>query len=581
MRRSRAPLSLSLLGAVLALCTGCPPERPSTKVVAPSGGAKANDALPECLSIGAWNDLHGQITPDDPVIDTGRAPAGGVIALADRIADLRATGDTVVLLDAGDLFTGPLESTMAEGAPIIDAYRLLGVDAATIGNHEFDFGPVGYGAVTAKDGTGDEANAQGPRGALLANMEHASFPFVSANIHVRATGKSPAWPKFSPSTRIVRGRFNVGVVGYSTEVTPKTTLKANVADLDFSTDAAASVAREIRALRAAGAAPVVLLAHASIEGILPQRLDDPSDPDGKKREGEIASLVAKLGDDRPDVIVAGHRHAWLLGRVSGIPIVSSDQHGVGIARIRFCQENGTTLFRSIERNVVMASETPRTELGKAVAKAMDPWLSTVKEKAEALVTTLPETCAEQSPDGTALAEQIARAIAERVADAAPAPRGVPVVGLTNSGGVRAPLKAGPLRYADLFATFPFENAVSVCETTQAGVEKLVQNALKRPSSVQRFPFGIAGAKVTVDRSAKGELSLARLDVEGSSGKPDAPVWLALPDFVLDGGDGLLDGVSCTKTARSSTRVRDAWRNVLEREHGGCSGAPKNVRVHAR
>ncbi len=50
----------------------------------------------------------------------------------------------MVLLDAGDEFTGPLPSTMAEGAPVVEAYKILGVDAAAIGNHDFDFGPVGY-----------------------------------------------------------------------------------------------------------------------------------------------------------------------------------------------------------------------------------------------------------------------------------------------------------------------------------------------------------------------------------------------------------------------------------------------------
>ena len=322
------PRAASLLAALaLAACAPAPP------VVAPPAPVPA--AAPQrCLSILAWNDLHGQLSPDDPVVDTGRLPAGGVAALADQVAAVRATGDTVVVLDAGDLFTGPLASTLAEGAPVIEAYRILGVDAAAFGNHEFDFGPVGYEAITAPPGVGDEAGAAGPRGALLARMAAASFPFLSANLH-RKGGAPTGWPGHEASTRIQRDGFDVGVVGYTTQDTPTTTLKLNVADLDFSTGAAARVAAAVRELRAAGSAPVVLLAHASLEGELPQALGDAAD-----HKGEIATLMAELGPDVPDLVVAGHRHAWMLGKVRGVPIVSSNQHGVGLARIRYCREGG-------------------------------------------------------------------------------------------------------------------------------------------------------------------------------------------------------------------------------------------------
>jgi hypothetical protein len=137
---------------------------------------------------------------------------------------------------------------------------------------------------------------------------------------------------------------------------------------------------------------------------------------------------------------------------------------------------------------------------------------------------------------------------------------------------------GEVKFRDLFAAFPFENAVAVCETTLDGLTKIVSNAIARPAAKERFPFGIQGAKVTVERNADGSLDLREVDVIGDEGGPDGPIWLALPDFLLWGGDGLLDGVTCASTATSSTRVRDAWRAVLARENGGCDGAPKNVSV---
>ena len=530
--------------------------------------------------------MHGQLAPDEVQVDATRVPAGGVVAVADQIAELRETGDAVVVLDAGDLFTGPLDSTLAEGAPIIDAYDVMGVDAVAIGNHEFDFGPVGYTRVIAAPNVGDEAGESGPRGALFARMAAARFPFLSANLQ-REGGRALGWAGQRASVRIARGGFDVGVVGYTTIDTPLTTLKPNVVGLDFATHAAERVGAEVRALRASGAAPVVLLAHASLDGELPQRLDDPADPEGTRRIGEIAALLdAMSAADRPDVIVAGHRHAWMLGRVRGVPIVSSDQHGVGLARIRYCRASPSAppKLERIERRVAMAASPPSSALGAAVAAAVAPWQAKVRAEADAIVATVPRTCLANALNGTALAEQTARAIAEHARDALPAPRGVPIVALMNTGGIRAPLRAGPVRYRDLFTASPFENGVAVCATTRAGLSRVVANAVHRPSVHERFPFGLAGAKVTMRRDGGGDLSLVRLDVDGAragAGKPkdDDRIWLAIPDFVLWGGDALLEGVTCASSVSSPVRVRDVWRAVLAREQT-CVGAPQNVVIDA-
>jgi 5'-nucleotidase len=569
MRHRLLPLLASLALAACAEGRSPAPLTPPSPAPAP-----APPPSPRCLSIVAWNDLHGQIGPDDPVIDTGRLAAGGVIALADQIEAVRATGDAVVVLDAGDLFTGPLASTTAEGAPIIEAYKLLGVDAAAIGNHDFDFGPVGYQAILAPPGVGDEAGAAGPRGALLQRMEEASFPFLSANIHLKS-GAPPSWPRLRASTRITRGGFDVGVVGYTTRDAPTTTLQPNVADLDFVTGAAVSVARAVHELRAAGAAPVILLAHASIDGHLPDSLDDTA-----AHHGELATLLAELGPDVPDLIVAGHRHAWMLGRLRGVPIVSSDQHGVGLARARFCRDGGALALGGIEHRVAVATAPPRTELGARVLAAMAPWEAKVKALAETRVTTVTKECAAKGLNGSAMGDQVARATREHVADAAAVPPGVPVVGLGNSGALRAPLPAGEVHFGDLFTVLPFENTVAACGTTRRGLVRFIENAIKKEGARERFPFGISGAKVKLKREADGRLVMVDLAIEGEKkgAGDDAPVWIALSDFMLHGGDALLAGVTCSPMATSQTRVREAWRAVLEREKGGCEGPSPNVTV---
>src|SRR5689334_15802414 len=122
-----------LLVLVLAL-VGCPGggggggERPRP-VAKPARGSVT-------ITIVGTNDLHGAID---------RLPI-----LAGYVANLRelraADGGAVLLVDAGDMFQGTLESNLNEGAAVIEAYNALGYAAAAVGNHEFDFGPAGPAA---------------------------------------------------------------------------------------------------------------------------------------------------------------------------------------------------------------------------------------------------------------------------------------------------------------------------------------------------------------------------------------------------------------------------------------------------
>lgn len=557
---------LLALFSTLALAPGCPPAASPPRPAAPE----------QCLRVVSWNDLHGQLEADEAFIDTGRVPAGGVIALADHVDAVRKHGEPVFVVDAGDLFTGPMESTMAEGAPVIAAYAVLGVDAAAIGNHEFDFGPVGYARVVAQPNKTDADGPDGPRGALLARIADAKFSFLSANLRVSADG-SPAWPHARAWSLVVRGGFRVGVVGYSTRDTPTTTLKPNVDGLTFD-NGSPYVAESIRAARAAGASPVILVAHASLEGELPQDLDDPKDPRGDKHQGEIASLLDGLGADLPDLVVAGHRHAWMLGKVRGVPVVSSDQHGVGYAETRFCRgSDGKMSLRTLERRVAFASDPPQSELGKRVAAAVRPWVESVRAEADKVIAKVPRICLPQSANGTALAESIARAMLERSRKEGLVSKDAAAIALVNSGGIRAPILAGPVRNRDLFAVLPFENALSTCTTTRAGLERALGNMAKKVTTRDRFPFGIAGAEVRAHRTKDVPLVLDAINLFEGPAKDE--VVIVMPDFLLYGGDGFLEGVPCSATRTSPVRIRDLYAAALpELAAQGCDGPPKNVKI---
>jgi len=85
------------------------------------------------LTILHVNDLHARLTPLEN-------KHGGFAYLASAIRRERANCKDCILLNAGDMAQGSPVSTIFHGLPIFEVANLLGFDAATLGNHDFDYG---------------------------------------------------------------------------------------------------------------------------------------------------------------------------------------------------------------------------------------------------------------------------------------------------------------------------------------------------------------------------------------------------------------------------------------------------------
>src|SRR5262245_54714490 len=73
-------------------------------------------------------DLHGRVE---------RLPSLAAFINAERAR----RKETVVHVDAGDVFQGTPEGDLTYGRVVIDAFNEMGVDALVPGNHDFDLGP--------------------------------------------------------------------------------------------------------------------------------------------------------------------------------------------------------------------------------------------------------------------------------------------------------------------------------------------------------------------------------------------------------------------------------------------------------
>ncbi|HEY3053756.1 MAG TPA: metallophosphatase, partial [Thermoanaerobaculia bacterium] len=237
------------------------------------------------------------------------AQYGGVALFASYLNALRAeNGNRVVVVDSGDLFQGTLESNFFEGEPVVRAYNLIGYAAAAVGNHEFDYGPVGPDSVPRVPG-------QDPLGALKKNAAMAKFPFLSANITEKATGQTPSWVR--RYTIVEAGGARIGIIGLSTPDTPNVTVGANVATLNFGDPLAATISAA-RDLRAQGVDAVVVIAHM---GGKCSDINDVHDVASCDQEQEAMQFLEHLPAGTIDAYFAGHTHQQMRQFVNGVPAV--------------------------------------------------------------------------------------------------------------------------------------------------------------------------------------------------------------------------------------------------------------------
>ena len=157
------------------------------------GASAAKDGGVE-LCILHTNDTHSCVMPVSPnSSDTALADKGGFVRRAALVRDLRAAAPDLLLFDSGDFSQGSAYYNLYKGEVEVRLMNEMHYDAATIGNHEFDFG--------------------------LDNMARifrmADFPIVCANYHVEGTVLEGL---VRPYVVLERQGVRIGVFGLGTQL---------------------------------------------------------------------------------------------------------------------------------------------------------------------------------------------------------------------------------------------------------------------------------------------------------------------------------------------------------------------------
>ncbi len=429
------------------------------------------------LRVLALADLHGQLEARVWDWSGGRA-VGGSAALKPWLDSLaKACRCTSVRLDAGDEMQGTPVSNLSYGRGTIAAMNAFGIDAAAIGNHEFDWSID----------------------TLLARMQDAHYKFLSANITDSVGSARPAWAL--PWTLVTKNGVKIAVIGLTTVTTPTTTAPRNVRGLAFGNGAEA-IRRYLPAARAA-ADFVIVTAH---EG-----------------SGAIFDVARGLDSASVDLIVAGHTHQRIDTTVNGIPIVEAGSSGRDIGVVDFVRVGGTHREVRIQLVTPYADAVkPDADLTGALAAELDAIKSVTSRSVGRLKVPLQRQGAEYG---------LGRLIADAARNIGKAD-----VGMINNGGIRAGLPEGSVTWGDVQMVQPFQNRMVRLSVKGSALLQALEHCVDGTSGdpdchvsgveVWYDPEHSAGKRVTRTRLTSGK------EIDGGS-----TYTLAVPDFLAAGGSG--------------------------------------------
>lgn len=254
-------------------------------------------------------DLHVHVHPYDYYRDRPTDTAG-LARTATLIKDIRKEASNSILVDNGDFLQGnPMgdyiayERGMQEGDvhPVIKAMNVLGYDAATLGNHEFNYG-LDF---------------------MMKVLSGSNFPFVCANLASGTLASGPREDSLLLNPYVILDRsvvdgagnshtLKIGFIGF---VPPQIMnwdrrhLEGKVNTRDIVTAAKAFVPE----MREQGCDLVIALSHSGIDG------NDYSD-------GMENASLHLAGIEGIDAVFSGHHHLVFPGPAyEGVPGVDAEK----------------------------------------------------------------------------------------------------------------------------------------------------------------------------------------------------------------------------------------------------------------
>ena len=484
------------------------------------------------LTILHTNDHHGHFMKFNPypVMDVGGLAAQSTLVNIVR-AEVEKAGGFVLVLSAGDINTGIPESDLLAAKPDITAMNMIGYDAMTLGNHEFD----------------------SPREILLKQMDWADFPFLSANIIKKDTGETLVDPYIIKEF----GDLKVAIFGLTTEETPIVVVPDNVQDIEFKNSL--ETAKELVSELEEEADLVIALTHLGYWEVSERKTQAPGD--------------LKLAKEVPgiDVIVGGHSHDALTEPdiIGDTMIVQAGEFSKNVGRLDLTIDSETKKITDYAYKLIPVNMKKRVKYNdKSYYQYVDKGYVEDKEIIGALESSLEyadELLSEPVGEALVFLEADKPAVRSRetnlanlVTDAMRAKTGAEIA-FQNAGGIRTSIDPGPITYREILAVQPFGNTLVEVEITG----QQIMDVLNYAATIDPKAGSGAFLQVSGLTWANNKGTAENVMVGGVALDVDKAYSAVTNSFMAVGGDGYDTFKELTKKVDTGYVDADALKEYIQ------------------
>ncbi len=422
---------------------------------------------------------------------------GGFAVLSSMV---KADKNPYILIDSGDMFQGTPEGNFTKGLATIEYMNALGYSAATVGNHDYDYGEKNLEFIVSK----------------------ASFPLLGANVYIKDTGKRPDYLK--PYTIVEKAGKKIAILGLAGTHTKTSTLPDNVKHLDFLNEAqeAAKYAEEIRALN-----PDVLIVipHIGIDGSLSQQKKDiPANYYSDKNIDFSTIKVARAA--KADVTLGGHNHTGLLNGYrdeEGGLICESYWGLTDVTKVELDFDDKTGKLKNSSCTLIPLWKDIYGE---------DPEILKITEKVSSETSKeMDKKLGEAITDIKGYVDTPDTEIGNWMTDVMRNFAGVDMA-FQNSGGIRNVINKGEIKIRNIYQVMPFENTLVKLTMTGSQLEKLISDNFKR----KRSSMQISGLTVKY-KMENDKVKEFFLEKDGKKIGPDDKFTVVTNNYLTTGGTG--------------------------------------------